>query len=335
MGAQARRSTAIRRLVLAPGNMDDIYPNAFAIASQFAQMDNYYIDAEQSIQGHTWTVFGRSTDYAERRWLNIWGRGQFGVTYEPGVGDETDAGRGQPLRVPRQERRAAATTRASSSAASPDARHPLARRHHRRHHPRHARRLLRGRRDARDVRPDGLHLQRGCQRPHLRPRQRAGRTRRSSSRPTTRARACSSTALSHSPFWADSLIIVVEDDPSRGRRSRRRPPVDRVLRLAVDQAQLREPRALPPVVDPQAHLATSSASRTATTRSRTRRCRSTCSRRRPTTRRSRTCRASGPISSCNPKRHERLEGRRALGLHRARRPARARRQVWEALHALK
>ncbi|HEY2369306.1 MAG TPA: hypothetical protein VGH87_23070, partial [Polyangiaceae bacterium] len=76
-------------LILAPGNQDSIYPNAFAIASQFGQMDNYYIDAEQSIQGHTWTVFGRSTDYAERRWINIWGRGQFGVTYQPGIGDET------------------------------------------------------------------------------------------------------------------------------------------------------------------------------------------------------------------------------------------------------
>jgi hypothetical protein len=76
-------------LVLAPGNMDEIYPNAFAIGSQFTQMDNYYIDSEQSIQGHTWTVFGRSTDYAERRWVNIWGRGEFAVTYQPGVGEET------------------------------------------------------------------------------------------------------------------------------------------------------------------------------------------------------------------------------------------------------
>lgn len=81
-------------LVLAPGNMDDIYPNAFAIGSQFGQMDNYYIDAEQSIQGHTWTVFGRSTDYAERRWVNIWGRGEFAVTYQPGVGEETTPAEG-------------------------------------------------------------------------------------------------------------------------------------------------------------------------------------------------------------------------------------------------
>ncbi len=76
-------------LVLAPGKMDQIWPNAFAIAQQFSHLDNYYIDSEQSIQGHAWTVFGRSTDYTERRWLNIWGRGQFGVTSSPGVGNDT------------------------------------------------------------------------------------------------------------------------------------------------------------------------------------------------------------------------------------------------------
>ena len=81
-------------LVLAPGKMDDIWPNAFAIAKQFVHLDNYYIDSEQSIQGHAWTVFGRSTDYTERRWLNIWGRGQFGVTLTPGVGDDTTPAEG-------------------------------------------------------------------------------------------------------------------------------------------------------------------------------------------------------------------------------------------------
>lgn len=80
--------------VLAPGNMDRIWPNAFAIASKFSQMDNYYIDAEQSIQGHAWTVFGRTTDYTERRWLTIWGRGEFGVTSSPGIGDDTTPAEG-------------------------------------------------------------------------------------------------------------------------------------------------------------------------------------------------------------------------------------------------
>jgi DNA-binding beta-propeller fold protein YncE len=82
------------QFVLAPGNMDAIYPNTFAIGAAFSQMDNYYIDAEQSIQGHTWTVFGRSTDYAERRWVNVWGRAQFSVTYQPGVGEETTPAEG-------------------------------------------------------------------------------------------------------------------------------------------------------------------------------------------------------------------------------------------------
>ena len=81
-------------LVLAPGKMDQIWPNAFAIASRFVHLDNYYIDSEQSIQGHAWTVFGRSTDYTERRWLNIWGRGQWGATSSPGVGGDTTPAEG-------------------------------------------------------------------------------------------------------------------------------------------------------------------------------------------------------------------------------------------------
>lgn len=81
-------------LGLAPGNMDVIWPNLYKADSQFASMDNYYIDAEQSIQGHAWTVFGRSTDYTERRWINIWGRGEWDETSAPGVGDDTTPSEG-------------------------------------------------------------------------------------------------------------------------------------------------------------------------------------------------------------------------------------------------
>ncbi len=80
--------------VMAPGHMDDIWGNARAIAAQFAHMDNYYNDAEQSIQGHEWTVFGRSTDYDERRWTVIWGRGEFGVTDVAGLGETTTPAEG-------------------------------------------------------------------------------------------------------------------------------------------------------------------------------------------------------------------------------------------------
>jgi DNA-binding beta-propeller fold protein YncE len=77
------------KLVMAPGNMEAIWGNARLLAKTFAHMDNYYSDAEQSIQGHAWTVFGRTTDYTERRWLDIWGRAEFPITDQPGVADNT------------------------------------------------------------------------------------------------------------------------------------------------------------------------------------------------------------------------------------------------------
>jgi WD40 repeat protein len=52
-----------------------IWQNAMSMAAAFTNFDNFYTDAEQSIQGHTWTVYGRTTDYMERTWLSIWGRG--------------------------------------------------------------------------------------------------------------------------------------------------------------------------------------------------------------------------------------------------------------------
>ena len=36
----------------------------------FTNFDNFYTDAEQSIQGHIWTSYGRTTDYMERTWLD-------------------------------------------------------------------------------------------------------------------------------------------------------------------------------------------------------------------------------------------------------------------------
>jgi DNA-binding beta-propeller fold protein YncE len=58
-----------------PALQHGVWQNARAIAGQFTNFDNFYTDAEQSIQGHTWTVFGRTTDFMERTWLTIWGRG--------------------------------------------------------------------------------------------------------------------------------------------------------------------------------------------------------------------------------------------------------------------
>jgi hypothetical protein len=63
-----------------PTRQEAIWQNARAIAKTFVNFDNFYTDAEQSIQGHTWTVFGRTTDYMERAWLDVWGRGTRPIT---------------------------------------------------------------------------------------------------------------------------------------------------------------------------------------------------------------------------------------------------------------
>jgi YVTN family beta-propeller protein len=73
--------------ILSPQYQASIWQNARAVAQTFAHMDNYYTDAEQSIQGHYWDVFGRTSDVDERRWLVTWGRGEFDETDSPGVSD--------------------------------------------------------------------------------------------------------------------------------------------------------------------------------------------------------------------------------------------------------
>jgi hypothetical protein len=52
----------------------DITPNAHALARTFANLDNFYANAEQSLQGHEWTTAAFSNDYTEKAWVNTWGR---------------------------------------------------------------------------------------------------------------------------------------------------------------------------------------------------------------------------------------------------------------------
>lgn len=61
-------------LVMKPGKMDQVWGNIRKVAKEFAHADNFYEDAEQSLQGHYWTVHGRSSDFLERSWFSIWGR---------------------------------------------------------------------------------------------------------------------------------------------------------------------------------------------------------------------------------------------------------------------
>ncbi|RFZ85981.1 hypothetical protein DYU05_10465 [Mucilaginibacter terrenus] len=48
-------------------------PNLHAIASQFALMDNFYVDAEVSADGHNWSMAAYATDFVEKTWPTSYG----------------------------------------------------------------------------------------------------------------------------------------------------------------------------------------------------------------------------------------------------------------------
>ena len=47
---------------------DDSAPNHRALARRFTLLDNNYVDAEVSADGHPWSVQGIATDYVEKTW---------------------------------------------------------------------------------------------------------------------------------------------------------------------------------------------------------------------------------------------------------------------------
>ena len=55
-------------LFKSPAEMDRIWLNFRKLVKTFSTSDNYYTSAELSIQGHVWTTSGRSNDYVERTW---------------------------------------------------------------------------------------------------------------------------------------------------------------------------------------------------------------------------------------------------------------------------
>ena len=54
----------------------NITPNAHSIAENFVLLDNFYVNAEVSADGHNWSMAGYSTDFTEKTWpTNYSGRG--------------------------------------------------------------------------------------------------------------------------------------------------------------------------------------------------------------------------------------------------------------------
>ena len=47
---------------------EDVTPNQHAIAREFTLLDNFYVDAEVSADGHNWSMAAYATDYTEKTW---------------------------------------------------------------------------------------------------------------------------------------------------------------------------------------------------------------------------------------------------------------------------
>jgi len=54
----------------------DVTPNAHALVEDFLLLDNFYVNAEVSADGHNWSMAGYATDFVEKNWpTNYSGRG--------------------------------------------------------------------------------------------------------------------------------------------------------------------------------------------------------------------------------------------------------------------
>lgn len=52
---------------------EHITPNLHALAKEFVLLDNFYVDAEVSADGHNWSMGGYATDYLEKTWPTDYG----------------------------------------------------------------------------------------------------------------------------------------------------------------------------------------------------------------------------------------------------------------------
>ncbi len=59
---------------------EKITPNHHALAREFVLLDNFYVDAEVSPDGHNWSTAAYSTDFVEKTWPTLYG--QRGGTYD-------------------------------------------------------------------------------------------------------------------------------------------------------------------------------------------------------------------------------------------------------------
>ncbi|MDB5029532.1 beta-propeller fold lactonase family protein [Mucilaginibacter sp.] len=69
-----------------------VTPNQHAIANEFALLDNFYVDAEVSADGHNWSTAAYSTDFIEKTWPTGYGNrgGNYDSEAEREIGNPKD-----------------------------------------------------------------------------------------------------------------------------------------------------------------------------------------------------------------------------------------------------
>ena len=72
---------------------EKVTPNQHALAKEFVLLDNFYVDAEVSADGHEWSMGAYATDFVEKHWPLSYGHGKGGKIPYPSEG-------GFPIAVP-------------------------------------------------------------------------------------------------------------------------------------------------------------------------------------------------------------------------------------------
>jgi len=52
---------------------EQVTPNLHSLAREFVLIDNFYVDAEVSMDGHSWSMGGYANDYLEKNWVTSYG----------------------------------------------------------------------------------------------------------------------------------------------------------------------------------------------------------------------------------------------------------------------
>lgn len=65
---------------------EKVTPNEHKIARQFVLLDNFYVDAEVSADGHEWSMGAYASDFVEKTWPLSYGHNQFGKYPYPSEG---------------------------------------------------------------------------------------------------------------------------------------------------------------------------------------------------------------------------------------------------------